>query len=70
MLSGLHRLITGSYCLYSTGQRRLNQLCKQVIYLPEDGVYCVSQETFPRFRRQEFGSEDGHELVEVDLAVT
>lgn len=43
---------------------------KQVIYLPEDGVYCVSQETFPGFRRQQFGSEDGHELVEVDLAVT
>lgn len=49
---------------------RFRPLRKQVTYLPEDGVYCVAQETFPCFRRQEFGSEDGHEFVEIDLAVT
>lgn len=40
------------------------------IYLPEDGVYCAAQEALSRFRRQELGPEDGHELFEVDLSVT
>lgn len=39
-------------------------------YLPEDGIYCAAQEALPRFRRQEFGSEDRHELVEIDLSIT
>lgn len=40
------------------------------VYLPENGVYCVSQETFSRFRRQEFGAENRHKLFKVDLSVT
>lgn len=39
-------------------------------YLPEDGIYCAAQEAFPRFRRQEFGSEDRHKLVEINLSIT
>lgn len=39
-------------------------------YLPEDGIYCAAQEAFSRFRRQEFRSEDCHELVEIDLSIT
>lgn len=50
--------------------KKIKSVVQTCLYLPEDGVYCVSQETFPRLRRQEFGSEDGHELVEVHLAVT
>lgn len=39
-------------------------------YLPEDGVYCAAKEAFPCFRRQEFGSQDGHKLVEINLSIT
>lgn len=39
-------------------------------YLPEDGIYRAAQESFPRFRRQQFGSQDGHKLVEINLSVT
>lgn len=46
------------------------QMCLIQFYLPEDGVYCAAQEAFSRFRRQEFGSEDRHELVEINLSIT
>lgn len=45
-------------------------LKRRMFYLPEDGIYCAAKEAFPRFRRQEFGSEDRHELIEVDLSIT
>lgn len=45
-------------------------LKKRMFYLPEDGIYCAAKEAFPCFRRQEFGSEDRHELIEVNLSIT
>lgn len=39
-------------------------------YLPENGIYRAAQESFPRFRRQQFGSQDGHKLVEINLSIT
>lgn len=39
-------------------------------YLPEDGIYCAAQEAFSCFRWQEFGAEDCHELIEINLSIT
>lgn len=38
-------------------------------HLPEDGVYCVPQEAFSGFRRQELRTENRHELLKIHLPV-
>lgn len=52
-----------------SGDRKMIQRTDS-FYLPEDGVYCAAKEAFPRLRRQEFRSQDGHKLVEINLSVT
>ena len=44
--------------------------CQGVVCLPEDGVYGAAQESLPGLRREQLGSQDGHELLKVHLAVT
>lgn len=49
---------------------KTNTLMNIYFYLPEDGIDCAAQEAFSGFRWQELGSQDGHELFEVNLPVT